>query len=120
ERGDQSVRARRFGGADRVVHITDQITCALRSEGIWNWRFEAEDGHRPDRGQHQLRHRAALGRSYREDSLLGLCAAKCRNQTCDEAIEIVWSHIDMRGVVLRPYGHAYSWLCTLGKTAAVW
>ena len=33
--------------------------------------------------------------------------------TCDEAVEIFGSNVDMRRVVLRLYGHAYGWLGTL-------
>src|ERR1700736_362907 len=48
----------------------------------------SELGHATYWCEDQLRHRAALGRSHCEDSLLGRCAAKCRNQTRHETIEI--------------------------------
>src|SRR6185369_15730133 len=110
-----------LGGANRFVHVCDQIARPLQTEWIRDRRLEAENGYRTHGCEDQLRHSAALGRSYCEDSLLGRGAAKCCNQARHEAIEIFWSHVDMRGVVLRPYSHAYGfgWLRTLGKSIDV-
>src|SRR5712692_2518337 len=121
EGSDEHVCARGLGRANRLVHVRDQIACPLQPKRIRDRRLESENGYRSRRRQDQLRHRAALGRGYCEDSLLGRCAAKCRNQARHEAIEIFRSHIDMRRVVLRPYSHAYGFGClrTLGESADV-
>src|SRR5271167_3869949 len=121
ERSDQNIGPCRTGGVDGRVHVCHQITCALQPKRIWDGRLEAEYGHATYWCEDQLRHRAALGRSYCKDSLLGRCAAKCRKQTRDEAIEIFRSHVDMCRVVLRPYSHAYGFGClrSLGKSTDV-
>src|SRR6266404_9299948 len=121
EGGDQDVCTSCRGSADRFVHVFDQIACTLRAEWIRDRRLEAENGYRAHGCKDQLRYSAALGWSYCEDSLLGRCAAKCRNQTRDEAIKIFRSHVDMCCVVLRPDSHARSsgWLRSLGKSSDV-
>src|SRR5437879_4187871 len=111
EGGDDDVCTICLGSADRLVHVPHQIACAFQAEWIRDRRFEAEHGHRADRGQDQLRHSAALGWSYCEDSLPGRCTPKCRNQTRDETIEIFRSNVDVCGVVLRPYGHTWGFDC---------
>ncbi len=121
EGSDEHVRASCLSGADRFIHIRDQIACTLQAEWIRDGRLEAEHGHRPHWRQDQLRHRAALGRSYGEDSLLARCSAKCRKQAGDETIEIFRSHVDMCRVVLRRHSHAYGSGClrSLGEITGV-
>src|SRR6202166_4430631 len=42
EGSDEDVRARGLGSTDRLVHISDQIACALHPEWIRNRRLESE------------------------------------------------------------------------------
>src|ERR1700739_502451 len=100
EGSDQDIRARGPGGADRFVHIRDQIAGALQSEWIRNRRLEPEYRDGAGRSHDQLRHGAAGCRSYGENALLGCFATECGNQAGDKTVKVLWSNVDMRRVVL--------------------
>src|SRR6266702_44165 len=121
EGSDQDIRARGLGGADRLVHISDQIACALQPEWIRNRRLESEYRYGAYRSHDQLRHGATGCRSYGENALLGCCATKCGNQARDKTAKVLWSNIDMRRVVLRADSYARGSCClrTLGECVEV-
>src|ERR1700752_39684 len=121
EGSDYDVRARCLSGADRAVHISDPIACALEPEWIRDWGLETKDGYGADRSQHQLGHGAAWRRGYCEDALLGRCAPKCSDQACNEAVEILRRHVDVSRVVLGSdsYAHYSGCLRTLRECAEV-
>src|SRR3984957_557284 len=71
EGSDEDIRARGLGSTDRLVHISDQIACALQPKWIRNRRLESEYGYGACRSHDQLGHGGARCRSYGENALLG-------------------------------------------------
>src|SRR5580658_6128101 len=121
KRRDNNISAGCTSGADRLIHIRYEIAGSFLAERMRNRCGKAEYGHSPHRSKNQLRYCAARGRSHSGDAPLRGCAAECRDQTGDETVEVFRSNIDMRCIVLRPYGHAYGCRClrSVGKTSDV-
>src|SRR5262249_23043876 len=74
---------------------------ALAAKWIGDRCLKTEHRHRAKRRQHQLRHRLARRRSDLELSFRRCRAAEGVGEALDEALEVVWCHINVRGVVLR-------------------
>ena len=106
KRGDDDLGMVGPGGADRRVHIGDEIAGPLGAERVRDRRLEAEDRQRAGRRQHQLGHGLARRRSNGENALLGRRAAERGRQAGDEPVEILRRYIDTRRVVLRGDGDA--------------
>src|ERR1700758_4954228 len=67
----KNIRAVSLRGPNCGIQVGYQVTRPFESERVRHGRFESEDGETSDGRQHQLRHRLARSRSYREDALLG-------------------------------------------------
>src|SRR5882672_10755025 len=76
ERRDENVGACCASFTNCSIHVGYEITGSLEAERIWNGCLESEDGYCSNRGQYQLRHRAAGGGRHCEYALLCGCTTE--------------------------------------------
>ena len=101
ERAHENIRAVGLRGPNRGIQVGHEITRPFGSERVRHRCFESEDRESSDGRQHQLRHRLARSRSYREDALLGCGPAERGHEAGHEVVEVFRLDIHVSRVVLR-------------------